>query len=91
MTKILVISYTYSIDKKQIEINTDKGLENSIEYKIENYLKGEFNDSMVLHKNSNNEWWNFKNSRQLIHDANVRALQPLFCYRSNERKICTNL
>jgi hypothetical protein len=29
---------------------------------------------MVLHKNSNNECWNFKNSSQLFHDANVRAL-----------------
>jgi hypothetical protein len=74
MTKILVIPYTYSIEKEQIEINTNKGLENAIEYKIENYLKGEFNGSMVLHKNSNNEWWNFKNSSQLFHDTNIRAL-----------------
>jgi hypothetical protein len=29
---------------------------------------------MVLHKNSDNEWCNFKNSSQLFHDANVRAL-----------------
>jgi len=30
MTKNLVIPYTYSIEKEQIEINTDKGLENAI-------------------------------------------------------------
>jgi hypothetical protein len=37
-------------------------------------LKREFNGSMVLHKYSNNEWWNFKNSSDLFLDANVRAL-----------------